>query len=45
VVPVNDENVKATIAIAGASVGFMMGGPVLAGALAVGANYIANKVG
>lgn len=44
IVPVNDDNVKATVAIAGGSFGFVVGGPVTAGLFAVGANYIANKV-
>jgi len=42
-VKVNDDNVKASLAIAGGATGLVLGGPIVAGLLAVGANYIANK--
>ena len=44
IVPVNDDNVKTTVATVGALAGFTFGGPLFAALGAAGANYVANKV-
>lgn len=43
IVPVNEENVKASVAITGALAGFSLGGPVTAAIGAAAANYVATK--
>jgi len=43
-VTVNDDNVKASVAITGFAAGFVLGGPVTGAIGSALANYIANKV-
>ena len=45
IVPVNEDNVKATVAVAAATAGFLVGGPIYAALAAAVGNYVANKVG
>ena len=44
IVPVSDDNVKTTVGIAGAAVGFSVAGPVGAAVAAAAANYASKKV-
>lgn len=43
-VPVNDDNVKASVGITGFAAGFVFGGPVTGAVGSALANYISNKV-
>lgn len=45
IVPVSDDNVKTTVGIAGAAVGFSIAGPVGAAVAAAAANYASKKDG